>query len=616
MLRAVRAAVIVADCAGSGLPREGKTIAPWVREGFFERRSDHDTPDGRMTVDTIGRAIIAPRMEKMGITPEQLNAFQIACGDPDRVPERALLLAPCGSGKTLAAWRWVAARCAERPRRRAIFLYPTRGTATEGYRDYVALAGPEEAALDHGTADLDLDGIHADVPDEDRINQARLFALRQWPKRLFSATVDQFLGFLQHGYGPTCHLPLLADSVVVCDEVHSYDRGMFSALIEFLRHFDVPVLCMTATMLQDRRDRLLQGGPELGSDGLAYVNGLGFGADAGNGESGLRRAAEHPRYATRRAADEAAAEDAVRAALADRKRVLWVVNNVDRCQSLASKFAADVEADTLTAADGYPLFCYHSRFRLKDRKRWHEAVVHAFKPKDRGGPGGPVLAVTTQVCEMSLDLDADVLVTEVCPGTALVQRMGRCCRDAKAHQSGRTGVVIIYEPPGEDARVRRLPYAIQDLAGVDELIDVLTVERMVSQGRLEHLLLQLPAPAELPKACRFIDSGAWAAAGEEQFRDGDDFTRPAVLINPLPGERESDADAYARIWNPKTRRKTDRPWDADALVINVPTSKGGTPHVQAHNGYDLPKWLHWAINGTYSKTLGFRCGLAPAAWIV
>ena len=121
-----------------------------------------------------------------------------------------------------------------------IFLYPTRGTATEGFRDYVADAGPEEAALVHGTAELDLDGIYPDLDDEKRINEARLFSLQQWPKRLFSATVDQFLGFLQYGYGPTCLLPLLADSVVVFDEVHSYDRGMFSALLQFLEYFDLP----------------------------------------------------------------------------------------------------------------------------------------------------------------------------------------------------------------------------------------------------------------------------------------------------------------------------------------------------------------------------------------
>jgi CRISPR-associated endonuclease/helicase Cas3 len=613
MLWAIRAALIAADSAGSGLPREGKDIVPWVREAFFEPLATGDTPDGRMTQATVEQSIIRPRMDRAGISEDRLNAFQRAVGDPEKVPERALLLAPCGSGKTLAAWKWVAARCAERARRRAIFLYPTRGTATEGYRDYVSLAGPEAAALVHGTADLDLDGIHPDVRDENRINEARLYALRQWPKRLFSATVDQFIGFLQHAYGPTCHLPLLADSVVVCDEVHSYDRGMFSALIEFLRHFDVPVLCMTATMLQGRRQQLLKGGEDLGENGLVEVNGLEIGG-AAEGESELRRAAEHPRYRVRRVGDEKSACEIVNAALAANKRILWVVNTVDRCQRIARELAQDVEATKLSTKDCLPLFCYHSRFRLKDRKFWHEVVVEAFKPIGRGGSLRGVLAVTTQVCEMSLDLDADVLVSEICPGTALVQRMGRCCRDPKAHASGRTAEVIVYEPPGDDARARRAPYTTQDMDGVDEFVRKLVSESPISQAKLEEFLLDLPTPPELPKACRFIESGPWAASGEEQFRDSDDLTRPAVLSNPVAGEAEADDDLYARIRNSKTRGG-HKPWEADALVINVPKSKGGMPHVQPHGRHDLPEWLYLAINGTYFKAIGFCCGLTPTVRI-
>ena len=81
-------------------------------------------------------------------------------------------------------------------------------------------------------------------------------ALQHWSKRIVSATVDQFLGFMAYSYGPVCLLPLLADSVIVVDEVHSFDRAMFSALLGFLKAFDVPVLCMTATLQQGRRRQL------------------------------------------------------------------------------------------------------------------------------------------------------------------------------------------------------------------------------------------------------------------------------------------------------------------------------------------------------------------------
>src|SRR5207302_4600446 len=132
-----------------------------------------------------------------------------------------------------------------------------------GFKDYVSWAPEADATLMHGTSGFDLDGMFANAPETDDRRQRdyeverRLFSLGYWPRRVFSATVDQFLAFMQYGYGPVCMLPVLADSVVVIDEVHSFDRNMFAALKDFLTNFKVPVLCMTATLTPDRRDDLI-----------------------------------------------------------------------------------------------------------------------------------------------------------------------------------------------------------------------------------------------------------------------------------------------------------------------------------------------------------------------
>ena len=60
---------------------------------------------------------------------------------PDRVRPtsgNALLLAPCGSGKTLAAWRWIAAQLDKRRAAHVLFLYPTRATARAKLQKYVS----------------------------------------------------------------------------------------------------------------------------------------------------------------------------------------------------------------------------------------------------------------------------------------------------------------------------------------------------------------------------------------------------------------------------------------------------------------------------------------------
>src|SRR5262249_44074783 len=139
--------------------------------------------------------------------------------------------------------------------------------------------------------------------------------------------------------------------------------------------------------------------------------------------------AGEPRYRVSRIA-EVEAEKRVRNAVRNGKRVLWVVNQVSRAQAIAAKLAGlDV-----------PLVCYHSRFKLNDRVDRHRETVEAIKA---GKPAA--VAVTTQVCEMSLDIDADLLVTEECPITSLIQRMGRCRRGRDELVKG-PGEVLVYKP--------------------------------------------------------------------------------------------------------------------------------------------------------------------------
>jgi CRISPR-associated endonuclease/helicase Cas3 len=401
LLHAVRSALIAADAAGSGLVREGKTIKQWIRGQFDESKA--------WTGSAVWRKVIDKRTDyiaQLTGQPFKWNDFQIDCANKVKVPARSLLLAPCGSGKTLAAWRWIAAQLDERPAGHVLFLYPTRATATEGFRDYVSWAPDAEATLMHGTSEFDLDGMFENGDDPRHENkyeaERRLFALGFWGRRAFSATVDQFLAFMSYGYGPICMMPVLADSVVVIDEIHSFDRRMFAALKGFLRNFNVPVLCMTATMPLNRRDELIK---PIAEDGC----GLKLYDDR---PDDLKNIADAKRYRLRRVASPNEAEVEVRKALRANKRVLWVVNTVKRAHVVVARFVKQLPLNPPTGQameelrtildneQNVPVICYHSRFRLSDRVGRHQATMRALKEQP-----GPALGVTTQVCEMSLDID-------------------------------------------------------------------------------------------------------------------------------------------------------------------------------------------------------------------
>lgn len=549
---ALKAGVIAADSVASALVREGYSISEWVEEAAHapalrpeDVRADLIQPRIAQIEARSGRAFVPHR-------------FQLGAAD---LPRRALLLAGCGAGKTLAAWHWAERQLATSPAGRIVFLYPTRGTATEGFRDYVGWAPEGKAELLHGTARYEIEGLMENPPESLRGKvlvdeaQARLFALGLWPKRYFSATVDQFLSFLEHRYESLCLLPALADSLLILDEIHSYDSKMLAELLDFLEHFDIPVLAMTATLPPSRREQLVARGLRL----YPQTHERTELAD-------LEREEAHPRYRLVPCVDVddafARVMDEVRLTC---RRVLWVVNVVGRCQKLARRLMQELGESRVLV--------YHSRFRLEDRRRAHQRVIDAFQLAADAG----LVAVTTQVCEMSLDLDADVLVSEHAPIPSLVQRFGRANRNP-CHGEDFRAELLLYEPES------RAPYDDEDFAGIGPFLDALPSEpsqRDLAFALEQHARRERRAAEEVSG---FLFGGYYAVPGE--FRDVDEFGRRCIL--------DRDIEAALRLLEER------RP--IDGLVLNVP-KRWVKPQPLVKR---LPRWLGVASSVSYCERLGFE----------
>lgn len=584
LLVMVKAGLIVADAAASGLVREGyenETFINWINEKAHSPKIESDEVNSKI-INERAKAILdsetnqekkklVERKQLEGVSWEKAldevlwNDFQTKSA---MLGKKALLLAACGSGKTIAAWKWAEAQSRTHEIGKVIFLYPTRGTATEGFRDYVGFAPEAEASLLHGTSRYELEAI-AENPneatrDKNYLSEAeeRLFALGFWGKRYFSATVDQFLSFLEHSYSSLCLLPVLADSALIIDEVHSFDRQMFKNLVAFLEKFDLPVLCMTATLPKWQREQ------------LAKIEGLRvYPNEAEQKElKDLERLEQCPRYKLEFTADARTALDiAVKEYKNEKRRVLWVVNTVQRCQQAAADLKQKLAVEPLV---------YHSRFRLKDRKSRHEKTVEAFKQTVK-----PEIAVTTQVCEMSLDLDADVLITEFAPITSLVQRFGRANRHLAKGEDFRARL-IVYKPEGD------APYTPKDINDAEKFLRDLGTED-ISQ---RFLALKLDEHSPLGRdvrneSARFLDSGYFAVRGN--FRDADDFTNPCILSDDLA----------------KVKECLDEKKPYDAFVVSVPRGgKSGEEPIWIVNDEKpawLPKYLKVADSRFYRERYGF-----------
>jgi CRISPR-associated endonuclease/helicase Cas3 len=101
LLCAVKAGLVISNAAGSALVREGLDVRSWLR-GCFRGEP--------LSGDFIEQSVIQPRIREIESRSDgvfQWRDWQLATGD---LPARALLLSPCGSGKTLAASRPVLGR--------------------------------------------------------------------------------------------------------------------------------------------------------------------------------------------------------------------------------------------------------------------------------------------------------------------------------------------------------------------------------------------------------------------------------------------------------------------------------------------------------------------------
>ncbi len=116
-------------------------------------------------------------------------------------------------------------------------------------------------------------------------------------------------------------------------------------------------------------------------------------------------------------------------------RVLVIRNTVSSAQAVFAALLAQGAADVaLTVAAGPAL--HHSRFAVEDRKLLDDAVEGSIGKEAPRAAGG-VVVVGTQTLEQSLDIDADFLISDICPVDVLLQRIGRLHRhtgNGRPHQ--------------------------------------------------------------------------------------------------------------------------------------------------------------------------------------
>lgn len=247
----------------------------------------------------------------------------------------------------------------------------------------------------------------------------------------------------------------LAGRVVILDEVHSYDLytgTLVDALIRRLRELGATVIVLSATLTKGRRAQV------LGVERTAAASNA-YPLVSASGPSVREAACKAPRdrkVAVRWLEESALALEALKAA--ERGRcVLWIRNTVAEAQETYRALKS-------ARREGGPeIGLLHSRFPLYRREeienRWMEAL-------GRNGqrPGGCVL-VATQVVEQSVDVDADLLITDLAPTDMLFQRIGRLHRHQRDNRAPGRAEVILRRPCDEACLQGDDPASIRESLG-------------------------------------------------------------------------------------------------------------------------------------------------------
>jgi CRISPR-associated endonuclease/helicase Cas3 len=401
----------------------------------------------RLVLDEPVRFVEATFPDRFGFQPRRLQEITRAL--VSSVADGPVLLViecPMGEGKSEAALDACAELCMTLDGGGFFMGLPTQATTNamhDRVRGWLSRSTLDQPylRLAHGAAALRVD------MRRDRVQAARIYepggdpeqsalAAAEWfssSKRALLdrcgvGTVDQaLLGVLpvRHGF---VRLGALAGRVVILDEVHAYDEytgHLVQRLVSWLGAQGTSVILLSATLSSATRERIIEEwcsatGQQWTAHTSAYPRISLITPSTSRSDHVPATASRGLRITVDHVDDDIdPVIERIGVLLGDGGCIGWVCNTVARAQAvfrrLSQRVATDVELDLL-----------HARFTLHDRERIERRALERIGPK--GHRPVRCILVGTQVIEQSLDLDFDLLVSDLAPVDLILQRAGRLHR--------------------------------------------------------------------------------------------------------------------------------------------------------------------------------------------
>ncbi|CAM2995370.1 CRISPR-associated helicase Cas3' [Paenibacillus sediminis] len=315
-----------------------------------------------------------------------------------------VVVAQTGMGKTEAGLLWLGEK-------KGFFTLPLRVSINAMYdritsADNIGFSrqtnqGEEATGLLHSTS---LDYLYDQHEGNDEALEKMHAQSREYANKLVISTIDQILKFPFFYLGFEKEYATVAGAKIIIDELQAYDPRIAALLVRAMTLIDdmgSSFMIMTAT-LPDFYYKALQ--RELASSALPlhYSEFI---------DDSVQR--HHVSIEARSILDEAEIDKISEVGL--NQKVLVICNTVNRAKEVFLKLRE--------RKDNVKLL--HSRFTRGDRSNLEQELL-SFNQGEKAG-----IWVTTQLVEASLDIDFDVLYTEMSTLDSQFQRYGRCNRKGK-----------------------------------------------------------------------------------------------------------------------------------------------------------------------------------------
>ena len=421
-----------------------------------------------------------------------------------------LIRAPTGAGKTDASLLWASKQINNKRAERLVIAMPTRFTSNA-----LAVSVAEslsDTGLYHSSAWFTRfqEKVEAGIIKKQKAEKIHEFArLLQTP--ITVCTIDHLLMALTlTREDHQLILFNLANSCLVIDEADFYDdftQANILVLLEILKYWKVPVLVMSASL------------PE---SVLPSYRQIGYRID-----HIIEDTSDNSRYrfeikTIKDYSELSEIENLLQLCIKNGSAIIYV-NTIDKA-ALFYHWFKDRNVDPIL---------YHSRFTEPDKKNKEQELINALGKDAWEKKSAKGIAILTQIGEMSINISADLMISELCPIDRLTQRAGRLCRFDKL----KVGELYILIPQKNDS-IYPAPYGEYNRTSKNwipckaftKTKDVLET-KVYSAQMLVDLINQV--------YCKDTSFSSRAVSNAKLLKD---YFRYNWLINPMQIIRKDDFD--------------------------------------------------------------------------